>query len=214
MRTGKAVLGILVLAGVLAGCATTTVREARILTGQVTDGSGAPVGGNPVLLVARSLDLSAVRMQYDERGRREVQTLTDGQGRYRIEFVPTSLGNNFFLFFYDASGFDRIKYQRPEPLDITERVRRDGTTIVNPVLRLHPGWPEVERQIAFYGAGSERGRILRTHALPDKRERPPDAGGDAEIWWYYEAGVSFWFTGDILTKTNKFPPIRGASSSP
>ena len=80
MRTRKAVLGILVLAGVLAGCATTTVRQARILTGQVTDESGAPVGGNPVLLVARSLDLSAVRMQYDERGRREVQTITDAPG--------------------------------------------------------------------------------------------------------------------------------------
>ena len=61
MRMGTVTLGVLVLVGVLAGCATTTVRQARILTGQVTDESGAPVVGNPVLLVARSLDLSAVR---------------------------------------------------------------------------------------------------------------------------------------------------------
>jgi hypothetical protein len=209
MRTRKAVLGILVLAGVLAGCATTTVRQARILTGQVTDESGAPVGGNPVLLVARSLDLSAVRMQYDERGRREVQTITDAQGQYRIELVPASLGNNFFLFFYDASGFDRIKYQRPEPFDVTDRLRRDGTTIVNPRLRLHPGWREVERQIAFYGAESARGQILRRHGLPEKRETPAGPGDDTEAWWYYADAVTYWFSGPTLIRTSTFPSTPG-----
>jgi YD repeat-containing protein len=209
MRTGQAVLGILLLAAGLAGCATTTVREARVLTGQVTDESGAPVAGSPVLLVARSLDLSAVRMQYDERGRREVQTVTDGQGRYRIEFVPTSLGNNFFLFFYDASGFDRVKYQRPEPLDITERLRRDRTTTINPVLRLHPGWPEVVRQIAFYGAESARGQILRRHGVPEKRETPAGPGDETEAWWFYADGVTYWFSGPTLIRTSTFPSIPG-----
>ena len=210
MRTGKAVLGILVLVGMLAGCATTTVREARILTGQVTNESGAPVAGNPVLLVARSLDLSAVRMQYDERGRREVQTITDAQGRYRIELVPASLGNNFFLFFYDASRFDRIKYQRPDPLDVTERLRRDGTTIVNPVLRFHPGWSEVERQIAFYGAESARGQILRRHGLPEKREVSAGPGDETESWWYTADGVTYWFSGPALIRSSTFPSIPGS----
>ena len=209
MRTGKAVLGILVLAGVLAGCATTTVREARILTGRVTDESGAPVGGNPVLLVARSLDLSAVRMQYDERGRREVQTITDGQGRYRIELVPASLGNNFFLFFSDASGFDRVKYQRLEPLDVTDRLRRDGATTVNPVLRFQPSWSEAERQIAFYGPESERGRILRRHGVPEKRETPAGPGDATEAWWYYADGVTYWFSGPTLIRTSTFPSNPG-----
>lgn len=209
MRTATVTLGVLVLVGVLAGCATTTVQQARILTGRVTDESGAPVAGNPVLLVARSLDLSAVRMQYDERGRREVQTVTDGQGRYRIEFVPASLGNNFFLFFYDASGFDRVKYQRPEPLDVTDRLRRDGTTTVNPVLRFHPSWSEAERQIAFYGAESARGRILRRHGVPEKRETPAGPGDETEAWWYYADGVTYWFSGPTLIRTSTFPSIPG-----
>ena len=128
--------------------------------------------------------------------------------------MPAQVGNNFFLFFYDVSGFDGVRYKRPAANEITDLLKNGGLVVVNQVLEPSPTWPEVERQIAFYGAGSERGRILRTHGLPDKRERPPDAGGDVEVWWYYEAGVSFWFTGDTLTKTNKFPPIRGASSSP
>jgi hypothetical protein len=209
MRTGTVTLGVLVLVGVLAGCATTTVRQARILTGQVTDESGAPVAGNPVLLVARSLDLSAVRMQYDDRGRREVQTVTDSQGRYRIEFVPASLGNNFFLFFSDASGFDRVKYQRLEPLDVTDRLRRDGTTTVNPVLRFQPSWSEAERQIAFYGPESERGRILRRHGVPEKRETPTGPGDQTEAWWYYTDGVAYWFSGPTLVRTSTFPPNPG-----
>ena len=209
MRAATVTLGVLVLVGVLVGCATTTVRQARILTGQVTDESGAPVAGNPVLLVARSLDLSAVRMQYDERGRREVQTVTDGQGRYRIEFVPASLGNNFFLFFSDAAGFDRVKYQRLEPLDVTDRLRRDGTTTVNPVLRFQPSWPEAERQIAFYGPESERGRILRRHGVPEKRETPAGPGDATEAWWYYADGVTYWFSGSALIRTSTVPSIPG-----
>ena len=155
-----------------------------------------------------------MHFEYVERGRKEIKASTDAEGRYRIEFVPAQAGNNFFLFFYDVSGFDGVRYKRPLATEITDLLKSGGSLVANQVLEASPTWSEVERQIAFYGTGSERGRILRTHGLPDKRERPPDAGGDVELWWYYEAGVSFWFTGDTLTKTNKFPPIRGASSSP
>ncbi len=99
MTTTKAILATMVLVGALTGCATVTVRETRVVTGQVTDESGAPVGGNPVLIVARSLTLSPLRLAYEERGRREMRTATDAQGRFRLEFAPVDLGNNFFLFF-------------------------------------------------------------------------------------------------------------------
>ena len=209
---GMAVAGI--LGCLLAGCATISIQETRVVTGQVTDQTGKPVASSPVVIVARSLELATTRFEYDERSRKEIKASTNAEGRYRIEFVPAQEGNNFHLFFYDVSGFDGVRYKRPAATEITDRLKSGGSLVANQVLEASQTWPEVERQIAFYGAGSERGRILRTHGLPDKRERPPDAGGDAEIWWYYEAGVSFWFTGDTLTKTNKFPPIRGASSSP
>jgi len=198
----------------LAGCATVSIYGTRVVSGRVTDEAGKPVANCPVVVVARSLELATMHFEYVERGRQEIKASTDAEGRYRIEFVPAQAGNNFFLFFYDVSGFDGVRYKRPAATEITDLLKNGGSLVANQVLEASPTWPEVERQIAFYGAGSERGRILRTHGLPDKRERPPDAGGDAEVWWYYEAGVSFWFTGDTLTKTNKFPPIRGASSSP
>jgi hypothetical protein len=64
----------------------------------------------------------------------------------------------------------------------------------------------VERQIAFYGRDSEQGRILRKFGLPDKREQV-GGGGDSQVWWYYTDGVSYWFTGGKLTKTQEFQPI-------
>jgi hypothetical protein len=209
---GMAVAGI--LGCLLTGCATVSIQETRVVTGRVTDETGKPVASSPVVVVARSLELATMHFEYVERGRKEIKASTDAEGRYRIEFVPAQAGNNFFLFFYDVSGFDGVRYKRPAATEITGLLKNGESLVANQVLEASLTWPEVARQIAFYGAGSERGRILRSHGLPDKRERPPDAAGDVEVWWYYEAGVSFWFTGDTLTKTNKFPPIRGASSSP
>jgi hypothetical protein len=200
-----------VLAFLLAGCATVEIRETRIVAGRVTDESGQPVAGTPVVIVGRSLDLSTRRMEYEERGRREVRGTTDAQGRYRLEFVPAALGNNFFLFFYDRTGFDRVKYRRPEPLDITALLERDRVLTVNQVLQLHVAWPELERQIAFYGPGSERGEILRKHGLPEKREASGSGDTASEVWWYYADGVSYWFIGGRLNRTHEFQPIPGAT---
>lgn len=206
--TTKAMLAMLTLVSVLAGCATVTVRETRVVTGKVTDESGAPVAGTPILVVARSLTLLPLHLEYDERGRREVRTATDAQGRFRMEFTPADLGNNFFLFFYDVTGFDRVKYRRSEPLDITERLRRDEPVVVDHVLRFDPSWAEVSRQVAYFGPDSDRSQILRQHGLPDKREAPAGAGAEAEVWWYYADGVNYWFVGDRLTRTSQFPPAQ------
>jgi hypothetical protein len=207
MMRATAVLGVLILAGVVTSCATVSIQDTRVLTGQLTDESGQPVAGNPVLVVARRLDLAPLRMEYDELGRQEVRTVTDAQGRFRVEFVPASVGNNFFLFFYDATGFDRVKYRRPEPLDITERLRTQPTVVVNHALQTQSSWPEIRRQIAYFGAESDRGQILRKHGLPDKRDVPPGAGEDPEVWWYYADGVNYWFVGEHLTRASQFPPM-------
>lgn len=205
---GMAVAGVLV--SLLAGCATVDIQQTRVVTGQITNESGKPVAGTPVVVMGRTLDLVTTRMEYQERGRKEIRTTTDGQGRYRLEFVPATLGNNFYLFFYDKTGFDGVKYRRPEPLDITTLLNRDSQIHVNQVLRLAPAWPEVERQIAFYGSESDRGKILQKFGLPEKREQV-GPGGESEVWWYYTDGVSYWFTGGKLTKTQEFQPVPAAT---
>ena len=154
---------------------------------------------------------AAYKAARKERWRQEVKAITDAEGRYRIEFVPVAAGNNFYLFFHDKTGFDRVKYRQADPLEITQLLGRDVRLVIKQVLRFHPAWTEVERQIAFYGPDSERGQILRKHGLPDKREGFRTAEGDSEVWWYYADGVSYWFTGEKLTRTHQFTPIPGAT---
>jgi len=209
---GMAPLGLaLILLVAQAGCATVEIRDTRVVTGTVTDESGQPVADSPVVVVARSLDLATIRMEYEERGRQETRTRTDAQGHYRLEFIPATLGNNFYLFFYDKAGFDGVKYKRPASLDITELLKRDRTVTVNQVLQLTVTWPEVERQIAFYRANSDRGKILRKNGLPDRREPAGTGGPHSEVWWYDAYGISYWFTGDTLTSTHTFQPIPAAA---
>ncbi len=191
----------------LAGCATVDVQFAQLVTGRVTDETGKPVAGSPVLVVGRSLDLVTSRMEYTELDRKEARTVTDGQGQYRLEFIPANLGNNFYLFFYDRSGFDRVKYRRPEPIDITPLLKPDRPITVNQVLQIEPSWPEVERQIAYYGADSDRGKILRQHGIPEKRETTQENGQPADVWWYYTDGLSYWFINDKIARTQQFPPV-------
>jgi len=211
MRAARTLVAGFIVGVVLAGCATVEIRQTRVVTGQITDESGRPVANTPVVIVGRTLDLVTRRMEYEERGRQEVRGRTDAEGRYRIELVPAAVGNNFFIFFYDRTGFDRVKYRPPEPLDITQLLDRDRTLLFNQVLRFHPAWTEVERQIAFHGADSEKGRILRKHGLPEKRETSSTGDAAAEVWWYYADGVSYWFTGEKLTRTHEFTPIPGAA---
>ena len=211
MREARTLVAAWIVGMVLAGCATVEIRQTRTVTGQVTDESGRPVANSPVVIVGRTLDLVTRRMEYEERERQEVRGRTDAEGRYRIELVPAAVGNNFFIFFYDKTGFDRVKYRPPEPLDITQLLDRDRTLIINQVLRFHPAWTEVERQIAFHGADSEKGRILRKHGLPEKRETSGTGDAAAEVWWYYADGMSYWFTGEKLTRTHEFTPIPGAA---
>jgi len=211
MRGARSLAAAWIVGAVLSGCATVEIRQTRVVTGQVTDETGRPVVNTSVVILGRTLDLVTRRLAYEERGRQEVKATTDAEGRYRIEFVPATIGNNFFIFFYDKTGFDRVKFRQPEPLDITELLRRDRTVIVNQLLRFQSAWTEVERQIVFYGPDSERGQILRKHGLPDKREGSRTAEGDSEVWWYYADGVSYWFTGEKLTRTHEFTPIPGAT---
>ena len=136
---GASKLAIAWIAGtVLAGCATVEIQQTRVVTGQVTDESNRPVANTPVLIVGRTLEWMTQRLEYEERGRQEVKAITDAEGRYRIEFVPVAAGNNFYLFFHDKTGFDRVKYRQADPLEITQLLGRDVRLVINQVLRFHP----------------------------------------------------------------------------
>jgi hypothetical protein len=205
-------LGLLLVAVTLAACATVQIAEHRVITGRITDQQGRPVPGTPVLVVGRRLDLD-MKFDYKEMDRRQLKVLSDGEGRYRAELIPKELGNNFYLFFYAEDGFDGVRFQKPDSIDITSRLREGRELKFDQVLLDHPKWKEVQQQIALYGADSMRGKVLRQLGLPERIDR---GVGDqpAETWWYYAKGISYRFAGPAIEGSYTFKPIRGVLPPP
>src|SRR5574337_1979172 len=174
---------LLCLLFVAVGCATVQIAERRIVSGRITDQQGRPVPRTPVLVVGRRLDLTTT-FDYAQLDRRELKVLTADDGRYRAEFIPSELGNNLYLFFYAEEGFDGVRFQRPDGIDITKRLKEGRELRLDQVLLDHPQWKEVQRQIAQLGADSAKGKILRHLGLPERIDR---VAGDqtTETWWYY-----------------------------
>lgn len=205
-------IGLLILMLSVAACATAQINERRVITGRVTDQQGRPVPGTPVQVVGRKLDLN-VKLEYQELDRRQLKVFTDREGRFKIEFVPEQLGNNFYLFFYAEEGFDGVRYQKPDSIDLTDRLKEGRELRSDQVLLDHPKWKEVQQQIARYGADSMRGRVLRQLGLPERIDR---GVGDqpAETWWYYAKGISYRFSGHAIEGSYTFKPIRGVLPPP
>jgi hypothetical protein len=204
---GKRVGVLAALTGaILFGCATAEVRETRVVRGRIVDDAGRPVPDTPVTVVGQTLSFDATRMTYRVEARRDLVARTDQQGQYRIEFTPADLGNNLYLFFYGAEGFDAVRYRKNDGLNITDQLKTRRELRFDQALRPNPNWPEVQRLVAEYGADSPRGQILRTHGLPEKREPFTLQGQAGETWWYYSLGVSYRFVGPALQGRFAFEP--------
>jgi len=205
-------IGLLILISSVVACATAQIKERRVIAGRITDQQGRPVPETPVLVVGRKLDLN-LKLEYQELDRRQLKVLTDREGRYRAEFIPEQLGNNLYLFFYAEEGFDVIRYQRSDSIDITGRLGEGQELKFDQVLLDHPKWKEVQQKIALYGGESMRGKVLRQLGLPERIDRgvgdPP-----AETWWYYGKGISYRFSGPAIEGSYTFLPIRGLLPPP
>jgi len=205
-------IALLVVAVILSGCATARIEERRVISGRITDQQGHPVPGTPVLVVGRKLDLD-MKFEYKELDRRQIKVLTDRDGRYKVEFLPSDLGNNLFLFFYAEEGFDGVRFEKPDGVDITGRLREARELKFDQTLIDNPKWKEVQQKIAQYGADSMRGKVLRQLGLPERIER---GIGDrpTETWWYFTKGISYRFTGPTMEGSYTFQPIRGVLPPP
>jgi hypothetical protein len=205
-------IGLLILIASVVACATAQITERRVITGGVTDQQGRPVFGTPVQVVGRKLDLN-MKLEYQELDRKQLKVLTDREGRFKLEFVPEQLGNNFYLFFYAEEGFDGVRYQRPDSIDVTDRLKEAKELRFDQVLLDHPTWKEVQQQIALYGADSMRGKVLRQLGLPERIDR--GVGNEpTETWWYYTKGISYRFSGPAIEGSYTFKPIRGVLPPP
>jgi len=176
----------------------------RVVTGVVKDEQGNPVAKTPVLLVGRTLRYSTLEDFQEWGPRHDLRTVTDEVGRYRFAFVPAELGNSIFLVFYATEGFDAVRFEKPETVDVTMLLDRQREVVWNRVLRTHPDWDRVQKRMQEYGPSSDRGRILRQFGLPEKEEKVRDS----EVWWYYSKGQSFRFLEGFLDSSFQFAPTE------
>jgi len=183
-----------------------------VVSGRVTDEAGNPVANCPVVVVARSLELAAMHFEYAERGRKEIKAFTDAEGRYRIEFVPAQAGNNFFLFFYDVSGFDGVRYKRPAATEITDLLKSGGPLVANQVLAASPTWPR-------WSGRSPSTEPVGAWPHPAHAWSSGKTGASSRLRWRRGDLVVLRGRGEFLVhrrhpdENKQVPPIRGASSS-
>lgn len=192
----------LLAAAALQGREARAARPETIVTvrGVVTDASGAAVAGHTVRLIkTRTIHkLKAPRSQ--DQGVEEKRAMTDGEGRFELEFALDPSFPAYFVRFFDPALFDAVKYLVPSDLEITRQSEKGGVVEAHAVLRFQPDWPQVKTLIAEYGAASPRGQILRSLGLPKRKE---DLGEGRELWIFEAAGVSYVIEGEKVVETRK-----------
>jgi hypothetical protein len=191
----------------IAGSAGVIAAERRVVVqGRVTSPSGQGMAGWPVALIGTQRYIEFSR--YSTGG--QVGTLasgtTDENGYFTFD-LPRPRGYQFwFVRFADREHLDPVRYVTPEDVEITPDVRRSRVAQVQMTIKDHPDWPEVERLISEAGGEStQRGAILRTLGLPEKRSVSQDTG--EEEWWYFTRGVLYTFKDGQPTGSRRFEPV-------
>ena len=177
-----------------------------VIRGTVKDQGGSPLAEYPVRLIKTKTILNLLHFSTDSQQQEEGRTLTDASGRFEMKLVPDRKYDYFYLRFYDPKSFDPVRYSVPGDLDITRRIKTGTEVVVDGVIRDHPDWPTVDGMIREFGPGSNRGRILRSLGLPERRETFPDAPG-RENWWYYAKGICYQMSSDAVLKIRRYDPV-------
>jgi hypothetical protein len=181
-------------------------RPEVVIRGTVTDQAGKPLADYPVRLLKTKTILNLLHFSTDSQQQEQARTQTDGSGSFELRVVPDPKFDYFYLRFYDAKTFDPVRYSVPGDRDITRLVKTRGEVQVDQVIRDNPDWARVEAMLKDFGTDSNRGRILRSLGLPEKRETIAGSPG-REDWWYYAKGICYQIQGDEVLKIRRFDPV-------
>ena len=203
-RGAAALLCVLCLSGG-AGWAAAGRAEV-VIRGTVKDQGGSPLADYPVRLIKTKTILNLLHFSTTSQQQEEARTQTDASGGFELRLVPDPGYDYFYLRFYDPKSFDPVRYSVPGDLDITRRFKTETEVVVDPVIQDHPDWPLVEGMIREFGGDSNRGRILRSLGLPERRETFAGAAG-RENWWYYAKGICYQLQSDAVLKIRRFDPV-------
>ena len=198
---------VLCALGLLGGAeAAAAVGADVVIRGTVKDQGGAPLAEYPVRVIKTKTILNLLHFSTGSQQQEEARTRTDASGNFELKLVPDPKYDYFYLRFYDPKIFDPVRYAVPGDLDITRRLKSGTEVVVDRVIQDHPDWPRVEAMILEFGDGSNRGRILRSLGLPERRETFPDAP-ERENWWYYAKGICYQLQSDAVLKLRRYDPV-------
>jgi hypothetical protein len=172
--------------------------------GTVTDASGAPVAFQTVRLLKTRRIRNAPAGKAREQEVEEARTRTNDVGAYRFEVQADYTFPYWFVRFYDPKDFDSVKFLLPQDADVSRAVR-DGVGVdASAVLRFHPEWDRVKKEVDEVGAASHRGQILRSLGLPARRTPGEDG---KEVWEYPALGIAYVLQEDAVVEVRRGEPV-------
>jgi hypothetical protein len=208
-KAGWAAVGgaILLLLAPWSGAPARAAEQREVLIhGTVTDQEGKPLADYPVRLLKTKTILNLLHFSTGSQQQEEARIQTDASGNFELKIVPDPKYDYFYLRFYDAKTFDPVRYAVPGDRDITRLVKTRGEVRIDQVIQDNPDWSRVQGMLTEFGESSNRGRILRSLGLPERRETVPGSPG-RENWWYYAKGICYQLQGDEVLKTRHFDPV-------
>lgn len=178
------------------------------VTGQVTDLRGEPVVGIPVVLEAFRSSFSLRRFERREKDFRRVETVTDADGRYRLEW----LWDDYFNRFRVGVTVHREEGQPPRFLQALEtglgrRLAASGSALV-PLVVEDMEFLEALRRFETSISTAEQRRIYRNLGYPDEVQTLELAAGQETSWWYFRRGEVYRFVDGELQEIEPFEPVK------
>lgn len=197
------------------------------VTGQVSDPQGRAVPGAHVVFEAFRSYFSLRRFERRIKDFRRVETVTDENGRYHLEWLWDDYFNRFRIGVErpgrhaGADASSSRPAEEAEAVDATgespylvvqtdlgSRLKRSGTAVV-PLVVEDTGLLEALRRFEAALATDDQRRIYRDLGYPDEVQVLELADVREASWWYFDRGEVYRFADGELQEIEPFEPVTG-----
>ncbi len=186
--------------------------EIVVVTGRVTDEAGSPVAGVEIRLEGARRAFSYKRFRRQEFNPAVLQTLSDDNGEYRLDWQWHDYYNHFRLT--AVVGVKLGTEIRTEILGeslITDRIKQ-GSPVVAPLVLDNADFLYNLRKFEATVKSDDQRRIYSERGRPDKVEITEFANATEEGWWYFSLGSTYLFRNGRLSEVVNFDPVPPAGA--
>jgi len=178
------------------------------IAGQVTDARGTPVAGLPVIFEAFRSSFNLRRLERREKDFRRVETVSDEQGRFRLEWLWDDYFNRFRIGVAVHHAPDEApRFLEQEDTGLGRRLETSGSAIVPLVIEDLELLDAIRRFEATLQTEDQR-RIYRQLGYPDEVRTIELTAAREATWWYFHRGEVYRFADGRLQEVESFQPIK------